>query len=675
MVLISIGFSLFLIPGVQKKIFLKILDRPGIEINIEHIKIGWGEMKMNSFHFSQNGIEINFDTLKVELLALSLLTKNEINLNHLTLTGLKVILPHKSQPKEIHSIVLNSKLEVDTLQGSFILKRIQSTYEVHTPETIHLKNIFYTHNGRLLLKEIEIATLFNVAIGLDSKKYLFTDLNISSKETLLTTGECRVLIIDGKEQQPLVKAEMELNGSLPSCLEQPLLSSFKNIEGGKFSLTGHFKLNNLWSANLKLQFEELKLHKSPTQIPIVEFDFTGHLDQNGTVDLNVPFIIEGAEGISDGSLQLSSNWVQNRHEVDALLIGKHLYLSDIILLSSVYQPIETSSFEGPISYIPLLTNQPSSATSHHFIHISSDGKQPDMKPFWSHYSGQMIIDYKRININSDCYLDNLVSEIHIDNEKISIKDLGAIMYKSPFHLKGTLKFFADNPELYFTETQAQLSNFDIGEYLAKRDPNSRPVLEAVVNITSNLQFYGLKLDNLLNKAQGQLTINSTKGIFRTLDIAGDNIRTGADLLSTFGSLLGNKVRELRTADRLANFFRNIHFDSFKIEAIRDKNLDIHLTDLFVKNQDIHLIGQGLISYQKGVPILDQPIKIKSRFSAKNEVANFLQKLTLLKNRRDNLGYKIGPSFFINGSLNHLDFSDLYRVIFQASKNTLSPKTQ
>ena len=287
----------------------------------------------------------------------------------------------------------------------------------------------------------------------------------------------------------------------------------------------------------------------------------------------------------------------------------------------------------------------------------------------------MIIDYKRININSDCYLDNLVSEIHIDNEKISIKDLGAIMYKSPFHLKGTLKFFADNPELYFTETQAQLSNFDIGEYLAKRDPNSRPVLEAVVNITSNLQFYGLKLDNLLNKAQGQLTINSTKGIFRTLDIAGDNIKTGADLLSTFGSLLGNKVRELRTADRLANFFRNIHFDSFKIEAIRDKNLDIHLTDLFVKNQDIHLIGQGLISYQKGVPILDQPIKIKSRFSAKNEVANFLQKLTLLKNRRDNLGYKIGPSFFINGSLNHLDFSDLYRVIFQASKNTLSPKTQ
>ena len=115
------------------KIFLKILDRPGIEINIEHIKIGWGEMEMNSFHFSQNGIDINFDTLKVELLALSLLTKNEINLNHLTLTGLKVILPHKSQPKEIPSIVLNSKLEVDTLQGSFILKRIQSTYEVHTP--------------------------------------------------------------------------------------------------------------------------------------------------------------------------------------------------------------------------------------------------------------------------------------------------------------------------------------------------------------------------------------------------------------------------------------------------------------------------------------------------------------------------------------------------------------
>ena len=47
----------------------------------------------------------------------------------------------------------------------------------------------------------------------------------------------------------------------------------------------------------------------------------------------------------------------------------------------------------------------------------------------------------------------------------------------------------------------------------------------------------------------------------------------------------------------------------------------------------------------------------------------------IKDILDNLGYKLGPSFFINGSLNHLDFSDLYRVIFQASKNTLSPKTQ
>lgn len=673
-ILAGIGLSLLLTPGIQKKIFLKILDQPGTEISIERIKVSWREIEMDSFHFSQNGTEINFNTLRIELFALSLLTEDEININRLNLTGLTVVFPHQSQPGERPSVELGSQLEAEILQGSFILKRVQPTYELYAPQPIHLKNVFYAYDGRLLLKEMDITTLLNVVIDPNSEKFFFTDVNMSSRGSLLMTGECS-LMLTAENEQSFVNTKGEFSGNLPPCLEQPLLRDFGNIEDGKFNLAGNFEINNLWKTNLKLQIEELKLYKSPTQISIAEFDLTGRLNQEGTVDLNVPFTVNGAEGVSDGNLQLSYKLIGHEYVVDALLTGKRLFLRDFIFLPTVYQPVETSSLAEPDSPIPLLIKLHPSSRYRRFIQLPSPDRQAVMKPFWSHYSGRAVIDYERIIINSDNHFDNIASEIHIDNEKISIEDLVAMIYESPFQLKGALNFIADSPEPYYLKAQAQLPNFDTGAYLKKREPNSRPVLEAVVNITSDLRANGRNLDDLLDKAQGQINIKSDKGIFRALDAAGDNVSTGADLLNAFGSFLGNKVRELRTADRLADFLRKINFDTFRIEAIRDKNLDIHLTEFIVKSRDIHLTGQGQVSYQEGVPVFDQPVEIKSQFSAKNDVALLLQELTLLKNEKDHLGYELGPSFSINGSLGHPDFSDLYRMIFRASTGILFPKNQ
>ena len=86
-ILAGIGVGLLLTPGIQKKIILEILDQPGTEISIERIKIGWGGVEIDSFDFSQNGTEIKFNKLMVELLALSLLTEDNIILNHLKRYG------------------------------------------------------------------------------------------------------------------------------------------------------------------------------------------------------------------------------------------------------------------------------------------------------------------------------------------------------------------------------------------------------------------------------------------------------------------------------------------------------------------------------------------------------------------------------------------------------------
>ena len=99
-ILAGIGVGLLLTPGIQKKIILEILDQPGTEISIKHIKMGWREIEIDSFHFSKNGTEVKFNKLKVELLAISLLTEDNINFNHLNVTNLMVIFPYQSQPGE-----------------------------------------------------------------------------------------------------------------------------------------------------------------------------------------------------------------------------------------------------------------------------------------------------------------------------------------------------------------------------------------------------------------------------------------------------------------------------------------------------------------------------------------------------------------------------------------------
>lgn len=676
-ILTGIGLGLLFTPGIQKKIFLKLLEQPGIEISIENFKFGWKRLEIKRFHFSQNGTDIKFDKLKVELLAISIIFDDAIELNNFTLTDLTVILPGQSpqmkasiNPPEVKSsLELGSKLETGYLEGDFILKRMQGNYELFASQPIQLKNTSLTHQGRSLIKDIEIITLPHVTFNSNAVESLFNEINLSSDGLLLLTGQCRISAT-ANEKGSFVTTRGSFNGHLSHWLEQPILHNFGNIREGRFSLEGEMELNQPWTTHLNLHIQDLELYDRSHRISNAELDLTGHLNYDGTIDIKAPFIVEGSNGKSDGDLQLSCQRLENGLVVNASLSGKQLYLRDFIFLKGIYSSGNPSLSERPVSPMPLLVKHNSTPASFHFIQHPLNPIQPSLEPFWTNYTGRAFIHYKKINLNRDSHLDNISSEIHLNSDNIKIENFEARINESPITLTGELKFTSAILEPYSLEARAQLPRFDTGAYLKRIEPNSKPIVEAVVDIKSDIRANGRNINELWNKAQGQININSNGGIFRALVAAGDNASSGADLLNIVGSLLGDKVRELRTTSRLANFLRKIEFDSFKTEAIRDKNLDIHLTQFLVKSRDIHLSGRGRVSYQEGVPILDQPVDLKTQFSAKNDVATLLQELTLLKNKEDELGYKLGPSFSIHGSLSRPDFSDLNRIIFQASKGLL-----
>ena len=675
--LVGIGLALLLSPGVQKIIFLKLIEQPETEVSIERVDLGWETLAIEQFHFTQNGTVIDFNELKMELWALSLLFEEEIKIDNLKLTDLTVILPDDSKPSQgaanlsrVNPFVeMGSKLEVGKLEGNFILMRKNRAYELIAPQPIQLKNIFLTQNGRSLIKDVELNTLPKAVFESGFVELFLNEVKMSSNRSLLMTGECSVLMTTDEEQFS-IKTIGGFSGHLPPWLEQPMMHDFGNIEAGWFNLAGKIELKQRWNTQLNAQFKNLKFNNHPTHISDAKIDLTGQLNHNGTIDLTVPFTLEGSEGISDGNLQISFQKLEKGYDVNASLTGKQLYPRDLLLLSIAYQPENTSFIEQPVSSISLISNKSLIPPSRHFIQLPLSDIQLQLKPFWSPHTGRVVIDYERINIDSEEHIDNIKSEIHINNDKITIKNFDAVIYESPFSLEGVLNFSTGRAEPYYLDAQAQLTRFDTGAYLKTIEPNSKPVVETVVDITSNLRANGRDLNDLWGKVQGQINLKSEKGIFRALDAAGDNVSTGADLLNLFGSLLGDKVRELRTVNRLTNFLRKINFDSFSIDAIRDNTLDIHLIEFLVKSPDIYFTGQGRVNYQEGTPVFDQPLVIKTQLAAKNEVALLFKELALLKNQKDEQGYTLGPSFSIGGSLSRPDFSDLYQIIFKASKGLL-----
>jgi len=241
-----------------------------------------------------------------------------------------------------------------------------------------------------------------------------------------------------------------------------------------------------------------------------------------------------------------------------------------------------------------------------------------------------------------------------------------------------ITFAASKPQPYALTAAANVANLDIGEILRAANPSERPALETKVSVDAKLSGNGATLPTLLEGTYGQFDVGGTKGTLRALGNKGKAVGALSSVVGLLGALQGSDTTV--ASAELAGELNEMPFDKFTAHVDRGADLDLKLTALEFISPSMRLTGTGGITYQKGVPIDQQPLRVELQLAGKEHLAYVLNKAALLAAVQDDTGthgkqdekgyYLLKTTFILDGTLAKPDSSQLWSLIGQAAARAL-----
>ena len=197
-----------------------------------------------------------------------------------------------------------------------------------------------------------------------------------------------------------------------------------------------------------------------------------------------------------------------------------------------------------------------------------------------------------------------------------------------------------------------------------RRASSSVRVEGLFSVAGHFTGNGETLAQTLERARGTFELSGRAGIFRGLQRTSNKvsmtskaIELGASVLgSIFGSAKVTKAAEkvAGTAyfvDQLAQSLGELNYDQLSVRLVRAKSLNVTLEDFILVAPDIHLLGQGTVTYIADQPLLEQPLSVTLALAGRGKLEQLLGKLRLTDGSIDELGYaKTSLPVTIGGSL-------------------------
>ncbi len=540
--------------------------------------------------------------------------------------------------------ILDYQLSGKTVSGELILSSDRKKFDLKTESALLVGGIDLSRNGEALLDDLSISVIPTIAFGGDELVLSWKDLLIRSgrKSALSGDGE---LSFDISDEPIFGKASGEVQADIGYLARQPLFARYLSADSGLLAFSGTIDLQDRQSVSGQLLIKDLHSTKAPENtIERGEFSFEGKME-DGSFQLQAPITLQGSGGNSDLLLTILFEPQDAGARFQISAEGKSLVIADVLSLTDFLEKKEEISKpdEAPK---PLV--------------VSS--RKRDLKPFWTGYTGEASLDIGQVIYPGIGELDEFNAVFRASPNQLFIESKNSGSAGNPLDLKGEINFNSGKIKPYSLVAQLGIANFDIGSFLRRGNPQERPLVEGIFDLTGAMSGEAENPEILLDTAQGEFYLQSrSEGIFRALP-RGQKGQAASVLLGGLDLLAGDKVRQINTANRAANLLREIKFEEMKIKAVRGNDLNFNMTDLLVRGPQIIMAGEGSVTYRKGIPFLDQPLSVKAQIAAKEEAAYLLNELGHLKDQQTEDGYYLGPSFAIKGSLGNPDKSELDRIL-------------
>ena len=505
-------------------------------------------------------------------------------------------------------------------------------------------------------------------------KELTADINTialrdSSGNTLLS-GDVQGKMAMPSNEPSTGQMHGKLDADLPKLFAQPVLASFNNMAKGRadVSLFGDCAFaddNASFKATVALTDIQSKQAQSGTSATV---NATGDVLHSGAMKLGVPVKVQGAAGLSEGTLTVdkadSGKWTIDWN-------SETLYADDLLALSEAFQ---SSAAAAPQETVAA---KDGGAPESGVVAAPKEEEAPAAKPstpaakkaFWAGVNAEATARMNKIIQSGNLLVENLDAKFQADDSQMMLQAFSAQLMGAPLNLGGGLTFDESAATPYGLKALVSLKQFDLGKFLTTTKMTPSSPVDGLFDVDGKAHSGGETLAVLVSNVQGDFTLQSQKGVFRPLMASDKGIQAGAAVVGIAGvvnSLTGNKVGAVDTLNQLVSFIQQIDYDKLYVHANRGENLNIDLDHMVVQGPEILLTGAGSVTHEVGVAVPQQPLYAKAQLGAQGDAAKMLNELGLLTGKQDGQGYYLGPTFEVKGTASSPDLSQLYTVLQQAA---------
>jgi hypothetical protein len=561
------------------------------------------------------------------------------------------------------SFLKDFALKGEDVRGEFTVTAHDGGFGVRAVSPLTLSNLSAAKAGQPLVAGLTVSAKISADYTPQGWQAEVLDLTARAGDAVLLTlnGKAGQLAEKG---QP-IKATGRWSADLPAIAAQPAARSAATLRKGRAAGEFAASLGSKKEIQAKLSLSELAADPklAPDGLPDIAAEVRADVDAEGKTTVNAPLLLTLAGRKSD--LTLSGTFAPSTSglKLDGRLASTQLFATDAQILSAVLGGnSEETSAAGP-----------------------TPGR--DEIPFWNGVTGQVVLALKKVVYGKDFEISDVGGTLRIEAGSLNLEGVRAGLGEGgALRLAGGVTFAGKAKEPYALKADLAVNNFDSGLFFKALEPAKKPTVEGKVDVVSQLSGGGTNVGQLAERTRGEFRLTSKGGIFRALrsDVA-EALKaapsTISGLVSGIGSLLGsaekgeklaadiNKRGKLVTeiADRLAE----IPFDQLSVAVVRDAALNVRLYDFTLISPEVRLGGTGEIRHVDNTPLLGQPLDLRLQLGARGQLADLMNRASLLDGRQDNLGYS-GFAFplRVGGSLQNPDTGELKAALIKAAGGSL-----
>lgn len=553
----------------------------------------------------------------------------------------------------------NSFLEDVTLVGDVTGGTIElvmvSTTEmtVNTVAPLTLRGAGLTKGDEVMARELDLSVDASATLKGDNLTYDVRQFSAGQGDSSLANVKAAGDVTLGEETLRLT-ARGTLEADAAAALRQPVLAPYATLARGRMGATFEATLGEGMEARAAVMLRQLVARAENKALGDVDATLSLTTRRDGSGAVNLPLKVVAGNRSSD--VLVKGDFTQGEKGItfNGAVTGTRVNVDDLQAFA-VLAPATTPA-PAPT------TRAPGGSTG---TRPSTPPVVPDTQPFWSGVGGRLQADLKTVHYGADTVINDLKGVVALSETRIALETFEGRMKEDPFKFTGGINFDARQPRPYTLSGTVNLSNLDLGAILAAANPGSKPAVETKLSAVGNLSGQGATLNDLLSRAQGTFDVKGSSGVLRALGRRGEAVGVVSGLLGLAGALSGSGST-VATAE-LASQLNELRFDSVTMKIERGADLNIRLASLEFISPTSRVTGTGGITFQEGVPLTRQPLRLQLSLAGKGALAQVLNRAGLLTGQQDDREYyTLSRAFSISGTPLSPDSGDLWRFVTEAA---------